>query len=953
MAGRAYPELLERERQLEVLAALCDSVAASGAPTAGGGGLAVVVGAPGVGKTTLLRRAAELGRERGLAVATATAGQLRGSQPYDLVRRLLDRHLMALGGEQLERLRQGPARFALAVVLGDASTAPPVDDVAFSLFWLLDALAARGPMALILDDAQWADEPSLHLMASLAPRLHDLPVVVVVATREVAAIDRGPALAELLTDGDAVRVRLAPLSPDAAGLLLERRWGREVVPEVAAAAHAATDGNPFLLVALSELLDPDQVPTAAQVEACVPDDVVDAVVARLGAMSPASRTLAEAVAVLDLAPWHVALALAGLSPEVGARAADALRRAALFAEGAAPAFRHPLLRAAAYASIERGARDALHRCAAALLAESDPQGAAAHLLHSQGVRDPAAVQILRLAADQALADGAPAQAIALLERAIAEPPTAAVLAAVLVELGLAQLRAVDPRCVDTLRRAEELTSDPGERTRVAEALASAYAYAGFHELAADTFERALAVVGGADPEADLVLEAGLVSSSLMVPERVAAARALLARRPAVAGATRGERLFAIQQMSDAAGIGRPASEIRRLAHLAIGPWDTPEQSPETTEWVWARHMLSALGDYEEVRRLTDEGFAKAAASGSTVGLVTTSFVRGFAECWGGRFVEAEEHFRALLDHGASLNGGMLARILGSGGLAHCLAMQGRVEEALEVLEPFPEQLPADAPANGAATLWIGRAVAREASGDHAGALSAAEAVRDLVRRIDVDTPTWAPWRVYAIPALLGLGRVEEARAMAAEHLALCERSEVAPLIGEALRLSGLVASDADTAIALLERAVEVLSASENRFREGLARVALGSLLRRRGRRVEARTQLTQGAELLVAAGATGLAAQADAELAAAGARRARRPVSGAASLTVSERRVVELAAQGLRNLEIARRLVVSPKTVETHLTRSYRKLGITSREELAGALSLAAQLDVAQSPTNV
>ena len=137
---------------------------------------------------------------------------------------------------------------------------------------------------------------------------------------------------------------------------------------------------------------------------------------------------------------------------------------------------------------------------------------------------------------------------------------------------------------------------------------------------------------------------------------------------------------------------------------------------------------------------------------------------------------------------------------------------------------------------------------------------------------------------------------------------------------------------------LLE-AVDVLTGSPARLEHAKARTDLGAALRRANRSTEAREQLRQALELATICGATPLAVRAESELLATGARPRRIALSGVASLTPSERRVAELAAEGPTNREIAQTLYVTQRTVEVHLTSIYRKLAISSRSQLAAALA--------------
>lgn len=922
--------LLERERELKELTFLLDRAAT------GRGGAARLLGPAGAGKSALLRVVGQEAAAKGMQVLVASAGQLETRSPYGVVRRIFDRALMSLTPLQRSTMEAGPARLAVSHVLGSATEPVEQGDLLGSLYWLLDELAAEQPVLVVVDDVQWADEESLLFLGSLRERLRDLAVVVVIAVRETVPAERSPALASLVADREATVLRLYSLSPTGVAALLSRSWEAPVAGDVAAAASDVTGGNPFLVVALARLLESLKVTdrTAERLRETVPGSVIDSVVERLAALSDDDRALARAVAVLDLAPTHLAAQLAALSPLAASAAADRLRAAGLLDEGSELTYRHALLRSAAYASIGANRRESLHRAAARLL-EGDTHAAAAQLMASPGTADRWAVGLLRRAAAEALEEGAPQSAVALLRRACSEPPASAELPDLLLELGLVEMRTGDASCVETLQRSVQSSAHPVSRARAALALAAAYNYAGLHELAADVLEPAYVGVAGVDHETELEVEAALAAAGLLVPSRIADARRRLAARTDLPGRSRGERLFLIQQMSDAVGTNQPAETIRELAGRAIADSD----SPESTDWVWVRLFLAAIGDFDEVRRHVDEGFRKAAARGSVIGFVTASFVGGMVEFWAGSLLEAEAHFQAMVEHAGPLGGGPLVQMLGAANLAQTLAGQGRAGEALDLLAGFPDEMPPDAPVNGVAALCFARAMALQVSGDHAGALRAAEQIAGRARDLDVDSPTWASWRPLAVAPLRSLGRLDEARRMAAEQVDLCERSRVPHLLGEALRIQGELSPDPQEAVELLTRAVAILATTGSRTQYAQALISLGSTHRRQGRKTESRELLGQGTAIAAACGAEPLVRWASAEMEAAGVRVRRSAAVGAGLLTPSERRVAELASAGLGNRDIAARLFVSTKTVETHLSRTYRKLGIAGRDELGDALA--------------
>ena len=181
-----------------------------------------------------------------------------------------------------------------------------------------------------------------------------------------------------------------------------------------------------------------------------------------------------------------------------------------------------------------------------------------------------------------------------------------------------------------------------------------------------------------------------------------------------------------------------------------------------------------------------------------------------------------------------------------------------------------------------------------------------------------------------------MGRTEEAIALAEQEMALARAWGAPRTVGRGLRILGALRRA--EGIPELTEAVEVLGPSTARLEYARALASLGTALRLARRPTDAREPLERALEMATAAGARPLAEHARAELAAAGGRPRTTAPSGVAALTASERRVAGLAADGRTNKDIAQMLYVTPKTVEVHLSNSYRKLGIRSRRELAGAL---------------
>jgi len=201
-----------------------------------------------------------------------------------------------------------------------------------------------------------------------------------------------------------------------------------------------------------------------------------------------------------------------------------------------------------------------------------------------------------------------------------------------------------------------------------------------------------------------------------------------------------------------------------------------------------------------------------------------------------------------------------------------------------------------------------------------------------------ENPAMLPWRSAAALSLAELGRHAEARNLAADELRRAQSFGASYAIGVALRTQALVGPGSERA-KRLEVALEVLAPSPAQLEHARVLVDLGATMRAAGQRTAARKPLLEGLALAARCGARTLEGRTRAELGAIGVRPRTTEHIGADSLTPSERRVVDLAAAGGTNREIAQTLFVTEKTVETHLGRSFRKLDISSRRQLPDVLA--------------
>jgi DNA-binding CsgD family transcriptional regulator len=268
--------------------------------------------------------------------------------------------------------------------------------------------------------------------------------------------------------------------------------------------------------------------------------------------------------------------------------------------------------------------------------------------------------------------------------------------------------------------------------------------------------------------------------------------------------------------------------------------------------------------------------------------------------------------------------------------------QGKLDEAASALARSGWE---ESPSESAHLHFLldSRARLRLLRGDLEGGIEEMRETSRRLRAVGGRNPAFVQSRSQAALALLELGDEQEARRLASEELALARIWGAPRALGAALRVAGLVEGGQD-GLARLREAVEVLSDSPAKLEHAKARTELGAALRRANRRAQAREQLRQAVELATVCGAVPLAERAETELLATGARPRRVALTGIDSLTHSERRVAEMAAEGPTNREIAQALFVTQRTVEVHLTSIYRKLGISSRAQLPAALGTPTQV---------
>ncbi|MFN2535087.1 MAG: AAA family ATPase [Pseudonocardiaceae bacterium] len=928
-AQRCTGGLLERGAELARIDA------AIAALEQGSGNLLVIQGAAGIGKSALLRSVCEQAAERGMQTLTARASELEHDFGFGVVRQLLEARMVRASASERAELLTGAAALASPVLGVGGGSSGDAFAALHGLYWLVANLAVTGPVVLAVDDLQWADEPSLRWLAYLCHRLEGLPVLVAATTRPPRP-GHSQLVAELLAIGRAQILCPNPLTEPAVARLV--RDGLEEVPDPAfvAACARASAGNPFVLRELILDLAADGVaPVAAQaagVAERVPEQVERTVLARLRRLDAAAAQLAEAVAVLgEGTGLRLAAEMANLDLDAAAAAADALLTAELFDEGRPLQFLHPLVRSAVYEQLAPGARALAHARAARLLVREGAGSAqvGAQLLLCEPAGDTQAVRALRAAAAAAVDRGAPETAVTYLCRALAEPPADYERAAVLGELGGAERIARDPAALVHLERAWQATTCPVERALLAEQLANVLFYATEWTRCSAVLRAALGDLGDGDPDlaVRLCTHAAVLELLTLCPTE-APEVALRRLRDLAARSTPASRAAQLCLAAVLAVRGRDRPEVAGLVQRGLDGGRFAGEAVPAMLAVWA---LVVTDDLDGARALIETILADARARGSVVGFQSASGRRALVAMRRGELAEAEADARASLEMATEYNLA-LSIPLHAATLGLVLLERGELDQAAAAVEGVA--LPGGGAPTGIALLEA-RGRVRLARGQRAQAIADLRHCGRLASVFQA-TPNIHAWR-STLALALASADPQEARALANTELELARCVGAPRAIGIALRVCGLLA-DAPRQIELLEQSVAVLELTPMRLELAYSLTELGAALRRAGSRAAAREPLRRAPDLAVRCGATPLAERAREEAVAAGARPRRPWTTGVDALTPSELRVVRLAAQDMGNRDIAQALFITAKTVSDHLSSAYRKLNISSRDQLSEAM---------------
>ncbi|RHA38624.1 helix-turn-helix transcriptional regulator [Cellulomonas rhizosphaerae] len=876
----------------------------------GTSGTLLVRGDPGMGKSALL--AAATHDLPDVRILRSDGYEAESTMAFAGVHRLV----LQLADEQAALPDR--QRAALAVATGTSDGDPPDRFlVGLGLLGLLAAAARRQTLVCVVDDAHWLDLESREVLAFVARRLQAERVALLLAARGAADL---PGLPDL---------ELAGLDAVAAAALADRSVeGGVVDPRVASSIAAATGGNPLALIDLSPELaaggvvgaEPYPVPIGSRLEAHYLAQV-------RGLPGPTRAWLAVAAAESSGEPSLVAQACAAL--DIAAHAGEPAETAGLVVAGRTIEFRHPLVRAAVYGALPGPRRREIH---AALAGASAAEGAhELEVWHAAAAvvgTDEAVAARLGAAADRAGMRGGLASRARLLERAAELSPPGPGRDARLLDA--AEAAAAVGAAHHSIALLDRLDPDQLDRVGRGRAIAT----------------RALLATFMADPAgivagtANLLRAAGAFHGVDPAREQRTLIRAFEVALPAewlMQGVTLDELGHRLAAGADVAP-GPRASALRGLSAHILLPYEqavpamraalaTIAEIPDAelldvgyfgialSMALWDER--SCIDDLERAARVAREAGSLQMLDASLWLLSLVELVRGDPAA-AGRYVEQVRELRRAMGYPAE-------QVVNVAYLAWAGAPREQIQAIADALVPMGF--------GGAWTVAMtGLSVRDIAEGHYRDAY---ERLRPMIERPFLQV-TYGQLPDY-VEAAVRSGHVAAARETADQLDAFARASGTPWIRGLAARSAALLAPP-DEAEALYLAAIGWLGRSATPADLARAHLVYGEWLRREKRRVDAREHLRVAVAAFERIEAPAFARRAATELAATGEHVPPRGDGASVDLTPREATIARRAAAGETNAEIGAALFISANTVDYHLRKVFRKLGVTSRRQLAQVL---------------
>ncbi|GAA1177385.1 hypothetical protein GCM10009664_50060 [Kitasatospora gansuensis] len=903
------PELLERRSVLDEAARLADHA------RHGRGSLLLLTGPTGVGRSALLDALARSEAAQLMTVLRANCAADEAGHPYAAARQL--------AGPGIEF---GP---------GPDGAAP----------WeVLREHAIRRPLLLLVDDVQDADTPSRCWLSQLGRRLERLPVLAVVTERrQPGRAGRAPRFGQDLPAGTVHPHRIGPLTRGGVAELLSTRLGGPAPDDLVDDCLRATGGTPLLLHALLHALLTELGGPGHPLGDTPGGAFQDAVGHWLRAAGEPVTAAARILAQLSGHPTGGA-DLPTLAADGTGRVTEwlhGLRAHGMLQDGSAgrlDEFAHPWLRTAVLADWSQQRRaDVHHRLATLLYDRGESEDLIAdHLLHTEVCGAEWAADVLIGAARTAQRAGRTTRAVQLFRRALREPLTGHRRGTVLLELGCQEVTLGPPESVTGTRhlaQAVRLHQSDEAVFEAANALGSALAGRGETAAALEVMED-LAERFADHPELARAVHAAAAliashdgASWLQVVEGL---RRIEARTPDGLAPGALGMLTEYDATSGALSAAETADRIEQLT----------TRTPDTFSRSYVNATAATLAQWADLLPLADglvaDGLAAHRGTPLHPAYQCLLSVRAESRMMRGQYAlllaelnSAENHLGVLALNNSHLTSQAVLALLET----------GRFAEARQLATAAVAETPGVSEGSWEWNeLLYARGLLELATGRPAEALADLQECGRRQAERHVVSPIVTPWRSAAADCHLLLGQPGAAAELATEELRLARIWGTPRTVGRALRALG-AATGGRQGLTTAGEAVELLRADGLEAELIPALLGLGRLQLRDARRAAARDTLREAVTVAERTGALRLVAVGTELLLESGARPVKQRHTGAQALTDSEQRVCRLAAEGNSNPEIAELLHLALRTVETHLTNSFRKLGIRRRAEIAARLA--------------
>ncbi|MER5987965.1 AAA family ATPase [Streptomyces sp. NPDC001787] len=884
----------------------------------GQGGLLVLRGGSGIGKSVLLAEARTRAAARGLDVRTADHGPLDAEIAFGTAHRLLGTRETGLGADV---------------------TYP----VLHALFRQVAHLAAGDGALFAVDDLQWCDAASLRWLAYLAHRCEELPILIVACLNDAEPPAEPGLVCAVCAAG--TQLTLTGLDEDATDV-----WMRTTLtgtgPALRQTCHRLTGGNPFLLTQLVTAFARDGIPeNTGSLSRFTAEGLDRRIRQRLVRASGGARTLARSLTVADGQMDITLLArLTGLEVETAAGAVAELVAAEIVADASPIRFAHTLLRNAVDSDLFPAFRRATHARVATLLRETSApaEAIAAHLVKAGPPREAWMIQTLTSAATSPQAREAPDMALAFLRHALTGPGQDR--SALLRFLGVLEVCHGGERGPAHLAESLALSGEPTARAASAAGLA----------WCPEPPQNNMNIVEQALDQADASQKADVACSySLTLAGRAVWFRPGPAHRSRVEFLRDRIRdqpwerpLSSIAEACLSLMAGTSAATALTHARQAVRELlgsDLYRQIPSGSDFrppgglaqivlgqaAWT--YIYADETDEALVTVTHEGFTDG-QFGHATAEATRQYIRGLAHLRAGDLRHARDELEAGI------------RYIQVSGEANTAWYAGRVTAYVDLLVTLGEHSHLlelrDSPRGRSAMTHLhdhqpfllqrGRNLA--ALGEFGRAVKLMDRAGVLAVERHTDNPALMPWRSEVALVRLAMGDRKAARDLTGEEVERARHWGAALTLSRALARHGRTMGEPE----IIEEALGLLTAGRADCQLAHGLVLLGETLLEKGRRDDAVRQLMRGYDAAVRCGAGLYANHAASALAVAGARP--RLTTGVRSLTRQERIIARRAAEGATNRQIAEELLLNLRTVEQHLTSVYRKLEIAGRAGLRTAL---------------